>query len=198
MRQVKLILIGAGNRGQAYAQYIAKNPQLAKIISVAEPRKYQRELIARSHHIADDKIFEDWEKIAKQATFADAVIIATQDNMHSAPAIAFARKGYHILLEKPMATSESECRQIIATVEKTGIIFSVCHVLRYTPFTKKLKSLIGSKIIGEIVNIQHLEPVGYWHQAHSYVRGNWRKESESSFMLMTKSCHDLDWLRYIM
>jgi predicted dehydrogenase len=46
--------------------------------------------------------------------------------------------------------------------------------------------------------VQHVEAVGDWHQAHSYVRGNWRREDESSPMLLSKSCHDLDWLRYVM
>ncbi len=58
--------------------------------------------------------------------------------------------------------------------------------------------ILDKKTIGDIVSIQHLEPVGYWHQAHSFVRGNWRNSQEASFMLLQKCCHDLDWLRMIM
>jgi predicted dehydrogenase len=198
MDQVRVIIVGAGNRGQAYANYIKRNPKLGTVVGVAEPRHHHRQMIVQSHNILKINIFSDWKEIVTRKKFADAVIIATQDNMHTEPAIAFANKGYHILLEKPMAPVENECRLIIDAVKKNKIHFSVCHVLRYTPFTQKLKTIIDSGLIGEIVNIQHLEPVGYWHQAHSYVRGNWRKEAESSFMLLTKSCHDLDWIRYIM
>ena len=65
-------------------------------------------------------------------------------------------------------------------------------------YTRQLKAILDSGRIGEIVSIQHLEPVGYWHQAHSFVRGNWRNEAASSPMLLAKSCHDLDWIRYVM
>ena len=198
MDQVRVIIVGAGNRGQTYANYIKRNPKLGKVEGVAEPRPHYREKIVQVHNIPEQNIYSDWKEIVTRDKFADAVIIATQDHMHTEPAIAFANKGYHILLEKPMATTENECRLIIKAAKRNKIHFSVCHVLRYTPFTQKLKTLIDSGLIGEMVNIQHLEPVGYWHQAHSYVRGNWRNEAESSFMLMTKSCHDLDWIRYIM
>ena len=129
---------------------------------------------------------------------ADAVIICTQDAMHAEPAVAFAKKGYAILLEKPMAPNEADCRRIVEAVKANGILFAVCHVMRYTRYTQMLKQVVDSGAIGEVVSLQHLEPVGYWHQAHSFVRGNWRNEQESSFMLLAKSCHDLDWIRYIM
>ncbi len=70
--------------------------------------------------------------------------------------------------------------------------------MRYSHITQKTKQLVDSGLIGTIVNIQHLEPVGFYHYAHSYVRGNWRNEAESSFMLLAKSCHDIDWICYIM
>jgi len=83
-------------------------------------------------------------------------------------------------------------------VKDAGVIFAVCHVLRYTAYTRKIVEMIGDGLIGDVVSLQHLEPVGYWHQAHSFVRGNWRREDQSSPMLLAKCCHDLDWIRYVM
>ena len=111
---------------------------------------------------------------------------------------ALADKGYHILLEKPMAVTSQDCRRIVEAVKRNGVILAVGHVLRYTPYMQKMKELIASGVIGEVVNVQHLEPIGNWHFAHSYVRGSWRREDESTFMLMAKCCHDVDLIRYIM
>lgn len=197
MDPVKLIIAGAGDRGTTYASYAATYPNRAQIVGVAEPRDFFRQRMAKDHHIPAENVFTDWKALAAKDKFADAVIIATQDAMHLEPAVAFANKGYHILLEKPMAPDEASCRKIVEAAIANEIIFAVCHVLRYTPYTQQLKQIIDSGAIGEIVSIQHLEPVGYWHQAHSFVRGNWRNEKESSFMLLAKSCHDLDWLRYM-
>jgi len=97
-----------------------------------------------------------------------------------------------------MAPTADACRNIVAAVNEAGVMMAVCHVLRYTNYTALIKQIIDSGEIGEIMTIQHLEPLGYWHHAHSYVRGNWRNEAQSSFMLLAKSCHDVDWLRGIM
>jgi len=198
MKKIKLIIIGAGSRGTGYAQYALEHPEQAQIVGVAEPRKAYRNLLAEKHGIAARYVSKDWKELAGLRKFADAVIIATPDSLHTEPAITFAKKGYHILLEKPMASTELECRRIVETVRTTGCIFAVCHVLRYTAFTRRLKKLIDSGLIGDVVNIQRLEPVGYWHYAHSFVRGNWRNETETSSMLLAKCCHDLDWIRYVM
>lgn len=195
--KVEIALAGAGDRGSTYASFALEHPDKARIVAVAEPRELHRNRIAELHCIPDDMIFPCWEDMAARPKLADAVIVATQDNMHTKPAVSFARKGYSILLEKPMAPTAGECAQIVDTVRQAGVVFAVCHVLRYTAYTRKLKDILDSGIIGEIVSVQHLEPVGYWHQAHSFVRGNWRNTAESSFMLLAKSCHDMDWLRFI-
>jgi predicted dehydrogenase len=149
------------------------------------------------HGIPPESVFTDWKDLSKRERFADAVVIATQDSMHLGPAITFSNKGYHMLLEKPMAPDEDSCKRIVKAAIDNKILFAVAHVLRYTSYTRKLKEIIDSGAIGDVISLHRLEPVGYWHQAHSFVRGNWRREDESSSMLLAKSCHDIDWIRYI-
>ncbi len=198
MAEVTIAIVGAGSRGTGYGEVIAGQPDRARVVAVAEPRDVHRQRCAAQHGIAPENVVVDWEELAKKPKLADAVIIATSDALHAGPAIAFARKGYHILLEKPMAPTEGESREICTAALENGILLAVSHVMRYTPYTRRVKEIVDSGLLGDIVNIQVLEPVGYWHQAHSFVRGNWRNEAESSPMLLAKCCHDLDWIRHIM
>ncbi|MCK2219520.1 Gfo/Idh/MocA family oxidoreductase [Actinomadura sp. ATCC 31491] len=188
---VTLAVVGAGVRGIAYARH-AEASGRGRVVAVADPREGRR---ARFPSAAQ---YAGWRELAARPRQADAVIIATQDRDHAEPAVRFAELGYDILLEKPMAVSEDDCRAIVAAAGRSpSAVFAVCHVLRYTRYTRTLKALLDAGRIGEIVSIQHLEPVGWWHQAHSYVRGNWRRADESTFMLLAKSCHDLDWLVHL-
>jgi predicted dehydrogenase len=197
-KTVTAVVVGAGGRGRGYSVFAKEFPERLKIVGVAEPNDFNRNWMVENQHLPAEKVFKDWREMAQQPRLADAVIIATQDAMHVEPAVAFAGRGYAMLLEKPMAPSEEDCLRITQAVKEAKILFAVCHVMRYTTYTQALKNLVDSGVIGEVVSLQHLEPVGYWHQAHSFVRGNWRNEKESSFMLLAKSCHDLDWIRYIM
>jgi predicted dehydrogenase len=198
MAPVSLIVVGAGQRGSGYARWALRNPDRAAVVAVAEPSETRRARLAAEHGIAAGNAAADWRELAERDRFADAVLICTQDRMHVEPAEAFAALGYHILLEKPMAPDEAGCRRIVAAVEDTGAMLAVGHVMRYTPYTSAVKEIVESGELGEIMSVQHLEPVGFWHQAHSYVRGNWRRADLSASMLMAKSCHDLDWLQYIL
>lgn len=197
-KPVELLVIGAGSRGAGYATYAQRFPDRLRIAGVAEPRDWYRENLVRLYGIPHENAVRDWRELADRPRLADGVIIATQDAMHVEPTVAFAKKKYDILLEKPMAPDETGCRRIVKAVMDHGVTFAVCHVMRYTVYTRKLKELLAAGAVGEIVSIQHMEGVEFWHQAHSFVRGNWRNEKESSPMLLAKSCHDLDWLRYLM
>lgn len=195
---VTVLVVGAGSRGQVYADFAQQRPELVRVVGVAEPRAFQRQHMAQTYAVPPENVFDDWRKAAARERFADVVVIATQDAMHAEPVEAFALKGYAILLEKPLAPNPTDCRRIVRAVQRHQNLFAVCHVMRYTAFTRLLKRVLDSGAIGEIVSLEHLEPVGYWHQAHSFVRGNWRNEAQSSPMLLQKSCHDLDWIRYVM
>jgi predicted dehydrogenase len=193
---VTLVLAGAGLRGLTYTRHAVASGK-ARVVAVAEPDPGRRAAAAAEFQIPEQQVYEDWADLAAAGKLADAAIIATQDRMHVGPAVALAGLGYHILLEKPMAPTEPEAAAIAAAALDAGVIFAVCHVLRYTPYTRMVKRLLAEGRIGRLVSVQHLEPVGWWHHAHSFVRGNWRNEAESGPMLLTKSCHDIDWLVYV-
>lgn len=189
---VRVIVVGAGCRGEIYSNFASIHPQRMKVVGVADPRKFARTKLQQKHNITDENTYEDWHNMVEKEKFADAVLICTPDRLHKEPAVAFAKKGYHILLEKPMATTAEDCRAIVEACTQSGVMLSVGHVLRYDPVIHKIKKLIDDGIVGDVIHIQHLEPVGFYHFAHSFVRGSWRNEAESSFVLLAKSCHDID------
>jgi predicted dehydrogenase len=193
-RPLRLAIAGAGARGTAYAELAAARPDRAHIVAVAELRDEVSERLAVRYGA---QAFSDWRALAELPRMADAVVIATMDSDHLEAARAFASRGYDVLLEKPMATSEADCESIARAAQGTDVTMAVCHVMRYTPYSKVIKALIDSGRIGDLVNVQHLEPIGYYHFAHSFVRGNWRREDQSTFTLLSKSCHDIDWLSFV-
>ncbi|WP_329021783.1 MULTISPECIES: Gfo/Idh/MocA family oxidoreductase [unclassified Streptomyces] len=193
---VTLAIVGAGARGASYAR-IAASQGAAVVTAVADPDPVRRQALADEFALPYDRVFTDWAELASRPRLADAAIVATPDRMHVEPAVALADLGYALLLEKPMAPSEEDARRIVDAATRNDILLAVCHVLRYTPYSVKLKQLIDSGRIGDVVSVEHLEPVGWWHQAHSYVRGKWGVEAESSSMLLAKSCHDIDWLGHV-
>jgi len=196
-KALQVVVIGAGNRGTTYSSYATDHPQHMQVVGVAEPIKERRERFKTNFNIPAKQCFITWEDVFKVPKFADAVIVSTPDQLHFGPAMKAMELGYHVLLEKPISPTLDECIAIAERAKKTGVIVAVCHVLRYSPYFKKIKSILETKALGDLVTVDHFEPVGYWHMAHSFVRGNWRKESESSFMLLAKSCHDMDMLRWL-
>ena len=136
---------------------------------------------------------------------ADAVFVCTLDEQHAEIVVGLAPLNLHILCEKPLATRLDDCLDIYSSLLPAGIdtapqtLFSIGHVLRYTPHNMLLRDLLlKERIIGDILSIEHTEPVGWRHFAHSYVRGNWRKESATAPSLLTKSCHDIDLLLWLL
>ena len=184
MNPVTAILIGAGARGQIYARYAQEHPEELRIIAVAEPKADRRALMCRAYGIPADRAFSNWEDLMARPQMADAALICTLDDMHTEPTLAALKQGYHVLLEKPMSNSETECRAIAAAAEEAQRVLSVCHVLRYTPFYRTIKQLIDDGQVGEVASLSQVENVGYWHHAHSFVRGNWRCSEQTSPMIL--------------
>lgn len=197
-RPVTAITLGAGNRGNVYGNYAVEYPAELDIVGVAEPVQIRRERYVAKHAIDATHTFHTWEEVFKVPKFADAVIISTPDDLHYGPCMAALRMGYDVLLEKPISPSEKECRNILELSKKTGRIVAVCHVLRYAPYFIKLREIIQSGVLGKVVSMQHFEPIEHVHMSHSYVRGNWHNSDQTTPIILAKSCHDLDIMKWLL
>lgn len=197
-KPITAITCGAGNRGNVYGNYAAQYPDQLDIVGVAEPITIRNERYAKKHNIKVENRFATWEDIFKRPKFADAIIITTPDNLHYGPCMKALEMGYNVLLEKPISPSEKECRDILAMTKKTGKIVAVCHVLRYAPYFVELRNIIQSGVLGKVVSVQHLEPIEHIHMSHSYVRGNWHNSKQTTPIILAKSCHDLDIIRWML
>ena len=198
MKATSVVIAGAGGRGRiTYAPYAKKFPEQMRLIAAADRIPERLEEMRQEYGLEQDKCFSSVEEMFAQPRLADMAFICTQDADHVRHACLALDKGYDVLLEKPVSADIAQCRQLLDKAEKLGRSVTVCHVLRYAPFYQKLKSLLEEGALGEIISIQASENVGYWHQAHSFVRGNWRRSGDTSPMILAKCCHDMDLLVWL-
>lgn len=192
----KVAIIGTGARGaNTYGRLIMKFPERFQIVSLCDLQAERLERYGEEFHVPKTERFLDEDEFFAKKR-ADLLIIATQDQDHYGHILKAFKTGYDIMVEKPLTASRKECEEILAAQKAAGRQALVCHVLRYAPAFLKAAEVIDSGAIGELVAINALERVAYWHQAHSYVRGNWRNSATATPMILAKCCHDLDLLQY--
>ena len=197
MKKVKVILIGAGGRGTKYVKEGQAHCPEMELVAVADPNPVRINHIKEKFSLPDECCFEKGMDLLALPKMADAAIIATQDNNHYELALKAIEKGYHLLLEKPVAPTPEECIAIEEAANAKGVHVVVCHVLRYAPFFMAIKKIIDDGMIGKVKNVIHVEGVGDLHYSHSYVRGDWHNTAESSPMILAKSCHDIDIIQWL-
>lgn len=198
MKKVKFAVCGFGIRGEeAYASYQLLRPEEMELVAVADPRPERLSLAVKEYGVKPEMCFESGDDLLRQGKLADVLIVATQDADHVRFALPALEKGYHLLLEKPISAKLDECIALREKAHECGRLVIVCHVLRYTQFYQKVYDLLRAGVIGEIQSLVATENVAYWHFAHSYVRGNWRRSELSSPVILAKSCHDMDIIRWL-
>ena len=189
-------IIGCGSRGfHAYGMLINQLKDKFKIVSLCDINEEELKIVSDTFDIGSENCFTSDTEFFKEKR-SDVLIIATLDKQHYGHTLQALNLGYDILLEKPITDNEQECLHLMEAQKKHNNKVVVCHVLRYATAFVKVKQLLDEGKIGALVNIQALEQVAYWHVAHSYVRGNWRKSEETTPMILAKCCHDLDLLQY--
>ena len=199
MRQYTVAIVGLGGRGlHCYAAYQKKFPDRMKITAVADIDASKVRLAREQYNVPEAYCFDSAESLLEREKLADVLIIATQDRQHRAHALKALERGYDLLLEKPVAVTAADCIEIRDAAHRAGKSVTICHVLQYTTFYRKIKEIIKSGVIGEPVTVNAIENVCYWHQAHSFVRGNWRNDQIESPMILQKCCHDFNILCWLL
>ena len=194
---VSIVAIGAGNRTSKYLEYVKRHPDRVRLVGVVELNDIRRQSVAERFGLEPSQCYADYHDFFRNPVQADAVMICTPENRHFEPAMLAIEAGCHVLLEKPIAQTLEECQAIGEAARKKGVLVSVCHVLRYHPYFMKVKELVDSGELGHIISINHRTSVGVDRAAHGFVRGIWRSERLSNPMLMSKCCHDIDFLLWL-
>ena len=192
----KLVVFGLGARGNIYATFAKTYPEKFNLVAIIENDEKRLEYAKTAY--PGVRLFKDYKDFLPEKIGADIVAVATQDEDHKEHAIAMMQAGYDLLLEKPIANNKEDCLAIYEASKRYDKKVVICHVLRYTPFYSTVKRYIDSGKLGDVITIHASESVGYYHQAHSFVRGPWRNKAQSSPMILAKCCHDMDILRYLM
>ena len=192
---VTVAIIGLGGRGgEAYGRYLMTQKDKFRITHVCDINDVRLQKYGELFEVEEANRF-DSEDAFFEKKWSDVLFITTQDRMHVRMAKKALLLGYDIVLEKPISDDVKELRELAELAHKTGRKIMVCHVLRYTVTMRKLKEILDSGAIGRLISIDHTENVVFWHEAHSYVRGNWRNRALATPMIMAKCCHDLDLLQ---
>jgi predicted dehydrogenase len=195
---IKVAIVGAGVRGMyAYAPFSKMRPDLMQVVACVEPNAERLAKMVAEYSIPEELQFSSFDEFISAPFCADVAIIATQDKQHYSQAILAMRKGYHILLEKPISPDPKECLEIAEVSRQTNRHCVVCHVLRFSDFYRMMKSFLDSGKIGDIMNIQYIEELGWYPYTQSYVRGDWRNSKVTSPLAIAKGCHDMDILSWL-
>ena len=196
-RPVRIVVIGAGNRAHKYLEYARRNPEQLRLAAIVEVNDLRRRAMADAFGLPDKYCYAHYDDFFAEGLDADMVLISTPENAHFDPAVKAIDAGYHVLLEKPIAQHLEECREIARRARERGVMVGVCHVLRYHPYFAKIREIVASGELGQVVSVNHTAAVGLDRATHSYVRGIFRRERESNPILLAKCCHDIDFLLWL-
>lgn len=195
----RILIIGAGSRGAAYADATTACSN-AVIAVVCEPNDFKRAEFVQRYMRSQDgndaakpeqkNSFKDWREWREYEVQrrqrgdsagekgVDAVFVCVLDELHEEVVCGIADLGLHICCEKPMSTTLESCLKMYRALKEGGAredgkeaVFGICHVLRYSQHNMLLRHLLLEReVIGDVMSIEHVEPIGWWHYSHSYVR----------------------------
>ncbi|HET7016533.1 MAG TPA: Gfo/Idh/MocA family oxidoreductase [Streptosporangiaceae bacterium] len=200
--RINVAVVGAGRRAAQYFRYVPDDLRaLVRLAAIADPNEPNREafqrLFAPRRRIRQ---YSDADEMLANEN-PDAVIIASPNKYHAHHTQLAITAGAHVLLEKPVATSVAECRQVwqAARARRAGgreTSVMVGFVLRYTAFYSRIQEIVASGELGTILAIDADENLGTG--LTGLFHKSWRRRSDlSGGFLLEKCCHDFDILNWL-
>ena len=195
--QYRLAVIGMGNRAGKYLQWVTAHPETVRLAAVADPDPARLSAAAAAYGLEESACYLSADELFSREREIDAVIIATPDKTHYRYAMTAISLGWHVLLEKPMAGSWEECQAIADAARKADVYVSVCFILRLYPYWQQFHALMHEARFGKVLSVHHEVNAGVDRCVHTFVRGLWSREADSTPLILSKCCHDLDLLTYL-
>jgi myo-inositol 2-dehydrogenase/D-chiro-inositol 1-dehydrogenase len=145
MNKVSFGLVGYGAWGSHHARVIADGPQ-TRLAAIAERSESNRAAALAEHPQA--AVAADYRELLDR-TDVDVIDVVLPSHLHHEVGIAVLRSGKHLLMEKPMALSVAECRDLVETARAVGRQIAVGHEFRYSTLWGRVKELVDGGAIGQ-------------------------------------------------
>lgn len=189
MNRIRLGVIGAGIISQDHLKAAVEMNEI-ELVAIAEISKEKAEAIANEYKM---KWYKDYIEMLDKESL-DAVIIALPHFLHKAASLEAAKRGIHILLEKPMANDVKECEDIISAARENNVKLMIGHIVHYADTNRKVKEFIESGDFGKLVMINDVRFNNYFKAE----RPRWflEKKLAGGGIVMNLGAHSIDAIQW--
>ncbi|HYG75776.1 MAG TPA: Gfo/Idh/MocA family oxidoreductase [Planctomycetota bacterium] len=193
MGDLRIGVVGLGWVAGAHIETF-KHVTGARITAVCSSRKQDPAELEKKYGVKL-KVYNDFAAMLKDKDI-DAIDICTPHHLHAEQAIAAAKAGKHLIIEKPICLNFEQAKAIRDAVKKAGVQACVCFECRYSAHFTMVRSILQQGLLGEL----HYGEVDYYHGIGPwYGQFNWNIKKEfGGSSLLTAGCHALDSLLMFM
>ena len=182
-------IIGCGGRMLDVAKQVLAQSDELRFATIYDPNEAAVQQ-ARDVLSSEARAYDDYRGVVNDAA-VDWVMIGSWNCFHAEQSIAALQAGKHVFCEKPLATTLDDCLAIRKACDESGKQFAIGFTLRYSPHCRKVKEILESGAIGDIVSMEFNETLPFNHGG--YIHQDWRRKTElAGTHLLEKCCHDLD------
>ncbi|OWK42953.1 Gfo/Idh/MocA family protein [Fimbriiglobus ruber] len=187
---ITFALIGAGGIAQSYAQAFDGHPD-AQLTAVADVRLGAAQAMAERFKCP---AFEGYKALLADGPAVDAVLICTPPDTHEEITTAFARRGVHVLCEKPFTITPASAKRMVIEARQAGVLLTMASKFRYVEDVIKAKSIVASGVLGEIVLFEN----AFTSRVDMSTRWNADPKVSGGGVLIDNGTHSVDLMRYFL